>query len=81
MADIVLRNLDDALKEQLRRRAARHGRSMNAELREIVREALTAPQGPSRSQWKQLSADIRALSAGRSQTPSETLLRADRNRR
>ena len=40
MADIVLRNLDETLVEQLRLRAVRHGRSMNAELREIVREAL-----------------------------------------
>ena len=43
MADIVLRDLDDQLKEKLRRRAASNRRSMNAELREIVRAALTAP--------------------------------------
>ena len=40
MADIVLRNLDDATKEKLRLRAASNQRSMNAELLEIVSTAL-----------------------------------------
>ena len=81
MADFVLRNLDDDLKEKLRLSAARHQRSMNAELREIVRSALTQPPGISKADWQQLAADIRALSAGRSQTPSEALLRESRAER
>lgn len=81
MADIVLRNLDDALKEKLRLRAARHQRSMNAELRDIVSQALTQPQPASRAQLKKLAADIRALSVGRQQTPSEDLLREGRGER
>lgn len=36
-----IRGLDPALKEQLRLRAAQHGRSMEAEARAILREALT----------------------------------------
>ena len=81
MADIVLRNLDDDLKEKLRQSAARNQRSMNAELREIVRAALTRPQHASRAELKKLAADIRALSAGRKQTPSEELLRQSRGER
>ena len=81
MADIVLRNLDDDLKEKLRQSAARNQRSMNAELREIVRAALTRPQHASRAELKKLAADIRALSAGRKQTPSEELLRQSRSER
>ncbi|MEZ5659508.1 MAG: Arc family DNA-binding protein [Burkholderiaceae bacterium] len=81
MADIVLRNLDDALKEKLRLRAARHRRSMNAELREIVRSALTSPERNTTAQLKKLAAEIRALSANRPQTPSEDLLREGRNDR
>lgn len=81
MADIVLRNLDDELKEKLRRRAARNQRSMNAELREIVRVALARPQGPSSAELKKLAVEIRALSAGRPQTPSEVLLREGRGER
>ena len=81
MADIVLRNLDDDLKEKLRQSAARHKRSMNAELREIVRLALTRPQGGSPAELRKLAADIRALSAGRPQTPAELLLRESRDER
>ena len=42
MADIIVRRLDDAVKERLRQRAKRHGRSLEAEVREIL-EAATAP--------------------------------------
>ena len=48
MASITIRNLDDKLKEHLRVRAARHGRSMEDEARDILRVALAedsaAPQ-------------------------------------
>ncbi len=81
MADIVLRNLEDHLKEKLRLRAARNQRSMNAELREIVSAALAQPRGSSKVDLKRLAADIRGLSAGRRQTPSEDLLRESRNQR
>ena len=39
-ASLNIRQLDPALKEQLRIRAAHHGRSMEAEARIILREAL-----------------------------------------
>ena len=81
MADIVLRNLDDELKERLRQRAARNRRSMNAELCAIVSEALVRPRGAGAAELKKLAADIRSLSAGRPQTPSEVLLREIRARR
>ncbi|MCW0235119.1 MAG: plasmid stabilization protein [Ferrovibrio sp.] len=40
MASIVIRNIDDDLKNRLRQRASRHGRSMEQELREILRSTL-----------------------------------------
>jgi plasmid stability protein len=40
MATLTIRNLDARLKERLRIRAARNGHSMEAELRQIVRDAL-----------------------------------------
>lgn len=43
-ASITIRNLDPALKERLRVRAAQHGQSMEAEVRRILQIALT-PQG------------------------------------
>ena len=81
MADIVLRNLDDSLKEKLRQRAAGNKRSMNAELREIVQTALTRRRHGTTAGLKKLAADIRRLSADRKQTPSENLLREARSER
>ncbi len=43
MSALSIRNLDDQVKERLRVRAARHGRSMEAEVRAILTEAVTAP--------------------------------------
>ncbi len=37
MGQLVVRNLDDAVKARLRRRAQRHGRSMEEEVRDILR--------------------------------------------
>lgn len=40
MASITIRELDKDVKERLRRRAAAHGRSMEAEARAILSEAV-----------------------------------------
>jgi antitoxin FitA len=42
MATITIRQLDEKIKTRLRVRAAHHGRSMEAEAREILRAALGA---------------------------------------
>ena len=48
MAQLIVRNLDEKIVARLRRRAAERGRSMEAEHREILREALLAsPRRPS----------------------------------
>ena len=39
MAQLVVRNLEKSVKEKLQRRAKRHGRSMEQEVREILRSA------------------------------------------
>jgi plasmid stability protein len=41
MAQLLVRNLDEELVRALQRRAAEHGRSAEAEHREILKEALT----------------------------------------
>jgi plasmid stability protein len=46
VAQILVRNLEDRLKVQLQRRAKGHGRSMEAEAREILRDALREPEQP-----------------------------------
>jgi len=42
MASLVVRDLDPEIKALLRVRAAEHGRSMEAEVREILAAAVTA---------------------------------------
>jgi len=81
VGDMVLRNLDESLKQRLRERAARHGRSMSAELREIVSVALSQPEPSRNAEFRELAARLRELSAGRPQTPSEDLLRESRDER
>ena len=53
MASVTIRNLDDSLKARLRVRAAEHGTSMEEEVREILRTALSterpAPLGLGRA--------------------------------
>jgi plasmid stability protein len=40
MAQVIVRNLEDAVKRKLQRRAARHGHSMEEEIRDILRHAV-----------------------------------------
>ena len=40
MAQFTVRNLEDDIKDRLKRRAARHGYSMEEEARQILRNAL-----------------------------------------
>jgi plasmid stability protein len=46
VATLTVRGLDDELHARLRVRAAQNGRSMEAEVREILREQLSTPAGP-----------------------------------
>jgi len=46
MAAVSIRDLDDSVREKLRIRAARHGRSMEAEMREILTAAVADERAP-----------------------------------
>jgi plasmid stability protein len=46
MATLTIRNVDPTLKERLRVRAAQNGRSMEAELRVIVSDAVESTPAP-----------------------------------
>lgn len=76
--NLHVRNLDDELIAKLKRRAARHGRSTEAEHREILRQALANDDEPS---FDALAAELRRLTKRRKQTRSELLLRAGRDER
>jgi antitoxin FitA len=78
MASMSVRNLDDELVARLKRRAARHGHSAEAEVREILRQALSAEAEPS---FDDLAAELRALTRGRHHTPAEDLQREGRDER
>jgi plasmid stability protein len=45
MSTLTIRNVEPAVKEQLRLRAAGNGRSMEAELRHILKEAMGGERG------------------------------------
>ena len=47
MADLLVRGIDDELVRALEERAGAHGRSVEAEHREILAAALMRPRGPS----------------------------------
>ena len=46
MSTLTIRNLEPAIKDKLRRAAAAHGRSMEEEVRTILRNALAQPAAP-----------------------------------
>jgi plasmid stability protein len=60
MAQLVVRNLEDSVKKRLQRRAAKHGRSMEEEVRDILRNAAKEEAGPSEG----LGTEIVALFKG-----------------
>ncbi len=47
MSTLTIRNLEPAIKDKLRQTAAAHGRSMEDEVRTILRNALSQPALPS----------------------------------
>ncbi len=79
---LQVRNLDRDLIARLKKRAARHGRSAEAEHREILRQSLMRePASQDRISFDTLAAELRGLTRGRRQTPSEHLLREGREKR
>jgi antitoxin FitA len=60
MAQLVVRKIEESVKARLQRRARRNGRSMEAEVREILRNAANEPEKPA----KGLGSEIAALFRG-----------------
>ncbi len=79
MGQIVIRNLDDELVADYREAAKRNRRSMEAELREVLR--IMRPKSPKRiAELLELSRKVRAMTpAGVAQTPSEDIVREIRD--
>jgi len=61
MAQIIVRNLEEEVKNGLRRRASQHGRSVEEEVRDILRNAVKTEgkrQTGLRSELKKIFQDI-----------------------
>lgn len=69
MAQLLVRNLDDDVKARLRILAAEHGRSMEEEVREILRQAVEAERPRSAG----LGTRIAARFAGNGLREGETI--------
>lgn len=79
MAQVLIRNIDDALLEDYRAAAKRHNRSLEAELRSVLQQM--RPKKPlDREELLAKLAEIRAMTPkGVKQTPAEQLVREDRD--
>ena len=71
MAQFVVRNIEKEVKVRLQRRASRHGRSMEEEVRDILRSAVRAEEIPSGG----LGTDISSLFVGTGLSSDVTELR------
>lgn len=60
MATLTVRNFDDELKAELRVQAAERGRSMEEDVRQLLREAVERRRGESRSPYRNLAEAIAA---------------------
>jgi plasmid stability protein len=56
MAQLVVRNIEAGVKASLQRRARRNGRSMEQEVRDILRNAVSQPESPSRGLGSEIAA-------------------------
>jgi plasmid stability protein len=76
MSSITIRNLDPAIKERLRVRAARHGHSMEAEARRILQTACQQPdRPPSRNLYDRIQARFAPLGGVELELPAREPVR------
>ena len=79
MATLTVRNLDEDLVKRLHIRAAEHGRSAEAEHREILKATLAnSKQRAAREQANSRLAEFRRRTAGRGSPSSADLLEKSR---
>ena len=80
MATVNVRRLDEAVVQKLKERAAAKNRSLEAELREILERTAAEDDYAERMRvFRERADELRAQTAGRKHTPSEELIREDRD--
>ena len=78
MATVNVRQLDDHVVQRLKRRAAANNRSLESEARHILSTAAEDEMAMKRKSFQELAVKLRRGTKGRVQTPSEILIREDR---
>ena len=78
MATVNVRQLDDHVVQRLKRRAAANNRSLESEARHILSAAAEDEMAMKRKSFQELAVKLRRSTKGRVQTPSEILIREDR---
>ena len=78
MATVNVRQLDDHVVQHLKRRAAANNRSLESEARHILSAAAEDEMAMKRKSFQELAVKLRRGTKGRVQTPSEILIREDR---
>ena len=78
MATVNVRQLDDHVVQRLKRRAAANNRSLESEARHILSAAAEDDMAMKRKSFQELPVKLRRGTKGRVQTPSEILIREDR---
>ena len=84
MGMLNLGDVEDEVVRKLDERAQRNGRTVEAEHRAILRRVLlwdvNDPADSETLSWEERAARLRKLTSKRQQTPSEVLIREDRDR-
>ncbi len=78
MPTINVRQLDDVVVSRLKRRAADNNRSLEGEARQILQDAVRDDAPGRRQSFLVLAAKLRRETESCPQTPSEILIREDR---
>lgn len=76
MSQVLIREIDSKVIDRLRGRARQHGRSLEAELRQVLWEAAGLEKEEALKEVRKLQ----AMFAGRTFTDSAMLIREDRDR-
>jgi plasmid stability protein len=61
MAQLIVRNLDEAVKRKLKKRAEKHGHSMEKEVRDILRNAVKDDDKPQKGLGTQIAERFKGL--------------------
>jgi plasmid stability protein len=81
MSEVLVRNLDPTVVDQLKARARSSGRSLQAEMKLILEQAARPESArPSRAAYRALAEQVRATLGDQPQADSAALLAEDRAR-